>query len=111
MSRLNEETLENRDEIGRRWLMIVIGERPLARSETLFCHCGFRSENEQMRCHILHRSFHGRLRNSNGRHGEGFLATRLRKPRSGSRIVTGIFLMRLRAATSLLRDGYGRRGV
>jgi hypothetical protein len=64
-----------------------------------------------MNCQILHGSLHRRLRNGNGCLGEGLLAPHLPEPMSGSRFVPGIFPVGLAAATSLLGNSCGRRGV
>lgn len=109
--RLNEEALENRDEIGRRGPMVVIGEQAIASPEPILSRYGFRRGNEQMSCQILHGSLHGRRGNGSGCLGEGLLAPRLPEPGVGSRFVLGIFLMGFAAATGLRGDGCGKSGV
>jgi hypothetical protein len=91
--------------------MVGIDGQAIASPEPILFHHGIGSENEQLGCEILHGDLHGRLKNGNGRRREGLLATRLPEPRSGSRSVLGMFLMALAAATSLLGDGCGRRGL
>ena len=91
--------------------MVVIGGQVIARPEAVMFHHGFGCRNEQMGREILHGDLHGRLRNGNGYHRERLLATRLPEPRGGSRLVPGVFLMCLAAATSLLRGDRGRRVV
>ncbi len=109
--RLNEEALENGDEIGWRRPMVAMGEQAIASPEPILSRYGFRRGNEQMSCQILHGSLHSRFGNGNGCLGEGLLAPRLPEPGVGLRCVPGIFLMGLAAATSLLGDGCGKRGV
>ena len=109
--RLNEEALENRDEIGRRGPMVVIGEQAIASSEPFMSHHGFGRGNEQMSCQILLGSFHGSRGNGNSCLDEAPLAPHLLEPGVGSRFVLGIFLLSLGAATSLLGGGCEKRGV
>lgn len=109
--RLNEEALENRDEIGWRRPMVVTGEQAIASPEPILSHYEVRRGNEQMSCQSLLGCLHGRLDNGSDCLGEGLLAGRLPDPGVGLRFVPGIFLMGLAAATSLLGDDCGKRGV